>query len=510
MLLLVVSLLSAFPARAEAPFSVTLTTTNFGASFLLAKPKNLSDPTHATFTLTNSSQMWYGLEMQATPSSLKLTADDLFENIKGADFAVLGLLPPSDFSDLLQHEPSQLDLAVSFTAPQQYLQVTLDPFDWKAAALDDLGIILQYLGLRNPAFKIGLLKSQVVKAILEAVERSQELTELVNDTVSAGHALPDLKAVSEKLYKVAADLYNLFASVSGRKSLADILYLVVDDVVSKTSLSKVVQNFSLKTIVTAGQIVAFFLEYWSAFGTFLYRAGQLPTVLLQSVESTPPTPVDAYPSLASAYQGMAHNNTFNASGSLILTDIDQDHQVITGKVFWGNGLVGDGTFIGSIDARGTITFMDTFPTIPECCSAITFTGRLSADGSLSGTYTGTPTPGQPTQHGTWQVKPYQPAANPHLGTSYDGMVTNLTVNVTTTLALTNIVQNQQAFSGNMAVGPGLNGTGPITGTIAADGSVTFTLSDLAFRGFLFPDGALSGTYIVTDAAQDGTWQTTPG
>lgn len=165
------------------------------------------------------------------------------------------------------------------------------------------------------------------------------------------------------------------------------------------------------------------------------------------------------------------------TATLVLTDIVQNQQEISGNVFWGPGLVGDGSFTGTIDAQGNATFTDTFPNIPTCCSSITFTGKLASDGSFGGTYTTASNSGLAPQAGTWQTMPYQPASNLQLATAYHGTITNFTVNVTTTLALTSITQNQQTFSGNMAVGPGLSGTGPITGTIAADGRVMFTLSD---------------------------------
>jgi streptogramin lyase len=291
LLLLVLTLLRAFPAQAAAPFSVTMTSLNFEASFLLATSKNLSDPSHASFTLTNRSQLWYGLEVYGNPSSLQLIADDVFDGLKEADFIVLGLLPPSTFSDLVQKDPSHLDAAVKFTAPHQQLQVTLDPFARSAATLDVLGVILQYLGLLTPGLQIGLLKPKQIEAIMKAVEQSKELTELISDFVSAGHALPNKGDVAKKLLKVASDLYNIFATTTGRQTLTDILYLVVGNVISKTSLADVIKKYPLKAIVTTGQIAAFFLNYWFAFGNYLYRDKQLPTVFLQTMTNTSPTPL---------------------------------------------------------------------------------------------------------------------------------------------------------------------------------------------------------------------------
>lgn len=215
--------------------------------------------------------------------------------------------------------------------------------------------------------------------------------------------------------------------------------------------------------------------------------------------------------LASAYQGTGHNITVNATGSLVLTSVLQDQQKISGKVFWGFPLIGDGSFTGTIGSNGSIVLTDT-PIAPDRFSSIIiFKGTLHPNGSLSGTYTAPSV----SQTGTWQATPYQIPSNPHVVSTYHGTFQNWTVGGTATLALTSVVQNQQKISGKVIIGPGLSGSGSFTGTIGTDGSVTFTDNDttdgftVIFSGFLFSDGSLSGSYIIPSSGQSGIWKASP-
>jgi hypothetical protein len=112
-----------------------------------------------------------------------------------------------------------------------------------------------------------------------------------------------------------------------------------------------------------------------------------------------------------------------------------------------------------------------------------------------------------------QIFPTSTTSYPHLATTYKGSIHNTTVSTTATLTLTSIVQNEQVISGSVVIGPGLIGSGPFTGTVAVDGSVTFTdipdvspTSTITFIGSLQADGSLSGIYTTSDY-QQGTWQT---
>lgn len=112
-----------------------------------------------------------------------------------------------------------------------------------------------------------------------------------------------------------------------------------------------------------------------------------------------------------------------------------------------------------------------------------------------------------------------PTPNPYptLVTAYQGTVQNTTYGGTATLELTSIIQNQGEISGNVIIGPGLNGSGTFTGTIGSDGSVSFYDNttdgspDIDFSGSLNADGSLSGTYtaVTIFGSQGGNWQATP-
>jgi uncharacterized protein YvpB len=108
------------------------------------------------------------------------------------------------------------------------------------------------------------------------------------------------------------------------------------------------------------------------------------------------------------------------------------------------------------------------------------------------------------------------ASLPPLASTYQGTVHNTTFDHTATLTLTSLVQNQGAISGNVIIGSGLNGSGPFTGTIMSNRSISFTdvSTDgsnvtIFFTGSLYGDGSLSGTYTIPSTEEEGTWQVIP-
>jgi serine/threonine protein kinase len=111
-----------------------------------------------------------------------------------------------------------------------------------------------------------------------------------------------------------------------------------------------------------------------------------------------PQPSTVYPHLAPSYQGSIHNTAGDQTATLTLIDLVQNQQTINGNVVIGVGLLGSGPFAGTISPNGSVNFTD-FST--DGASAITFSGSLHADGSLSGTYTGQ----DPATVGTWQTTP---------------------------------------------------------------------------------------------------------
>lgn len=110
---------------------------------------------------------------------------------------------------------------------------------------------------------------------------------------------------------------------------------------------------------------------------------------------------------------------------------------------------------------------------------------------------------------------------PHLASSYQGFMRNATFG-TATLTLT-MVQNQQTISGRMTLGPGLTGSGPLTGTVGLDNSIKFTVTSddgsssvMDLTGVINSQNTLSGSYsghytntAISNLTQTGTWQASP-
>jgi serine/threonine protein kinase len=255
-------------------------------------------------------------------------------------------------------------------------------------------------------------------------------------------------------------------------------------------------------------IIAVILTIILTIGGYLISA---PTM-----HPTPQQQSASHRRLALAYHGNIHNITMDTTATLELTSIVQNQQVISGNVVIGPGLMGSGPFTGTIKNDGSVSFTD----LSTDGSNVTliFSGSLHTDGSLDGTYTVPTAEGK----GTWQTTPSSSAMSrqftsyPRLALTYQGNVHNTTMGSAATLELTSIVENQQVISGNVVIGSGLMGSGPFTGTIMNDGSVSFVDRStdgsnvtLVFSGSLQADGSLDGTYTVPAANGRGTWHTKP-
>lgn len=292
-LLMLVTLLGALPApaRAQAPFEVTFSTQNFGGVLLRAVPKDLDNPTHVTFTIEDGSQLWYSLQVQASPASLHLQAADPAQDLVGVTFTKVGLLKPAKILLVnVKGEISEdLDLAVDFTEPNQRLQVMLDPYTFNATAMNAIGELLDLLGLFSPTAQVGLLDAGNIIAILEAVKQFPELVDLVNDMIATADDIANGKSITGDTFTIAKDMYKVFSTEAAREKLAAILARVVQGVLPTSSVIKTVLSFPLQKVLTLAQIAEFYEEYLFEAGVFAYHHGQLPTILLQSVEEPTPT-----------------------------------------------------------------------------------------------------------------------------------------------------------------------------------------------------------------------------
>jgi hypothetical protein len=99
---------------------------------------------------------------------------------------------------------------------------------------------------------------------------------------------------------------------------------------------------------------------------------------------------------------------------------------------------------------------------------------------------------------------------PQLASSYQGTGHNITYNVTGSLTLSSITEDQQGnISGQVIWGSPLSGSGPFTGTVSSDHSINFTSNGegftITYTGTVSAQNTISGNYS-TDTGQTGTWQ----
>lgn len=117
------------------------------------------------------------------------------------------------------------------------------------------------------------------------------------------------------------------------------------------------------------------------------------------------TESDKTAQLAGSYSGVGHNTTLNAAGRLTLANVTENGGgAITGQVIWSDGLRGSGPFTGTVKGRD-ISFTSAITSPQECdnrCTSITYTGTVSADGTLTGTYVAYQTVGKP-ERGSWEL-----------------------------------------------------------------------------------------------------------
>jgi large repetitive protein len=114
------------------------------------------------------------------------------------------------------------------------------------------------------------------------------------------------------------------------------------------------------------------------------------------------------PSLEASYTGTATNQTASVSGDLTLTGVTEGPQgQITGDATFNDGLVGGGAFVGTVSGSSvdlTIVSATPSPCAGGGCVAITLSGAIGSDGTLSGSYVVYSGSGAGS-HGVWQVSP---------------------------------------------------------------------------------------------------------
>lgn len=276
----------------SSSFSVNLTTRNFGLQFLHAAKDHFNDPSHATFTLTNGSQLWYSLNINSAPAGLKVTTADPVNDIVGTAFfsSPYKLLQPSDVipvnidGTLYQN----LHLAAAFTAPNQQIQITLNPFTIPAGALDIGGFLLDFLGQQEEE---GLLQPGVIKQVVDTINTSKDLIQFVNDYISTmytiltgGNGIAKMAAWLNELLMIQKDknLGNLLGKV--------LILMAGANVVNTAELLKAWLEAPFGVVALTNALI----QYLLALGGYLvnYSKNQYPTVVLQSFQGKAPNPTN--------------------------------------------------------------------------------------------------------------------------------------------------------------------------------------------------------------------------
>jgi hypothetical protein len=122
-------------------------------------------------------------------------------------------------------------------------------------------------------------------------------------------------------------------------------------------------------------------------------------------------------------------------------------------------------------------------------------------------------PAQPGRHRSTAATPLtQPSGHSggSLAGTYYGQIT-YTNGYTSELQLCSVSHAGKHISGNLVVWNGA-GSGPFSGTIDSASHISFAVSSPAgeygamdFKGAITPDGTMSGTFVITNPRQQGSW-----
>lgn len=151
-------------------------------------------------------------------------------------------------------------------------------------------------------------------------------------------------------------------------------------------------------------------------------------------------------------------------------------------------------------------------------------GVVATHATATATATATPTPSPtPTRTPLPTATATLAASIPMLVSSYSGTLNDRNGDITTSMSLDGIVQQQQHIQGNFSVGLPLTGNGPFTGTVNSSSAIQFTVQSsviaapLYFSGTIQKDGHMSGQYCSLDHTNHcnhnvggyGTWSARP-
>lgn len=297
LLLVTVLLVSSLPkmplVHAAASYHVTFSTHNFGLQFLHAAADDLSNPQHATFSLTNGAALWYSIEVQSRPSGLQPVAADPLNDLVSSAFAENGLLPPSGIVPINVDGTffEKVSLATSFSDSNQQIQITLNPFNTPAVTFDVLNLLLQLLGETSTNVQVGLLAPNHLQQIYAEIKTAGDLVHLINDFVSLLHgAAQHTAGVFGAANAFVNDLLKLFTNKNELTVLGKILVSVVGAAIP--GIGEALTSFAtgLSTFLVTATLVKFLADLALSLGSYLFQQDTFPTVTLQTVSSQAAVP----------------------------------------------------------------------------------------------------------------------------------------------------------------------------------------------------------------------------
>jgi len=246
--ILMAGMLSIVPIRAAPPYHVALTASNFNLHILSASAMDLSDPSHAMFSLQNGTSLWYGITIQSNPSGITPTAANGAADVVTSTFSgSIPLLPPAgvlpfDQTNNVFHFEA-LKLAVAFSGPNQQIQFDLNPFEMHAVTLDIFTLLLQLLGEKGVGGQIGLLVPGALKGIFDASGTMKDFASLTSNYIAILQAIPDTTAMLVHAHDWAKSLVALLTDTNEQQVLVDLLWKILGKTIPRAVVLKTVTGF---------------------------------------------------------------------------------------------------------------------------------------------------------------------------------------------------------------------------------------------------------------------------
>ena len=288
--------------RTSRPYKVTLTTANFSQS-LQAAATDLSDPSHALFYVQNATPLWYSISVQSTPADIAPVAADAGDLFTTTFYGTSPLLPPASIlSPALSQAGTgrfaSLKLALAFTAPDEQVQITLNPFDSHATLMDALALLLHLLGESADGLQIGLLAPGELQAIFTASSSMQYLQSFASDYLSLLQSVLSSSGPNgqntlfQPAYTCASDLVALVTDTTERAQLADMLWRLLGKTIDPASITHTLESFGGAQFGLG--ILGYLKDNTLAVGSTLFQQNN-PIVTIQSIPNVTPTPTTGTP-----------------------------------------------------------------------------------------------------------------------------------------------------------------------------------------------------------------------